>query len=231
MACTKVPEQPAHQPCQFVSEGAITTKATDLAGCHRASVGADLECLVCREPYSYSRPPKLLGCQHAFCAVCLKLLLCVQDNAWSITCPLCRMVTAVPGGLICSLRDQKLMRGQLTHPGTEVQLCPQGLAASDTSAAGHPNLVGEDEQDTMSANRMAARRLIAHLLLLVLLIILILPFVYPGIIRWVLAFIIVLALLVSVLFCCHSSSPGSNWLSSRTPVCRERKQSQVVSVA
>ncbi|XP_006883746.1 PREDICTED: RING finger protein 186 [Elephantulus edwardii] len=231
MACTKVPELPAPQPSQFISEGATAASAKDPTGCHRVSVGADLECLVCREPYSCSRPPKLLGCQHAFCAICLKLLLCIQDNTWSITCPLCRKVTAVPGGLICSLRDQKVMRAPLTHHGSEVQLHPQGLVASGTSAVGHLNLVGEDEQDTMSANRMAARRLVAHLLLLVLLVILILPFVYPGVIRWVLAFIIGLALLMSTLFCCHSSSQGSCWLSPKTLLCRERKQSQISSVA
>ncbi|XP_006862472.1 PREDICTED: RING finger protein 186 [Chrysochloris asiatica] len=226
MASTNAPEQPAPQLSQPISLG-----AKDSSGCHRSSAGDDLECLVCREPYSCTRPPKLLGCQHTFCAVCLKLLLCVQGGTWSITCPLCRKVTAVPGGLICSLRDQEVMGRQLTRPCPEVQLCPQGLADSATLTVGHPNLAGEDGQDTMSVNRMAARRLVAHLLLLVLLIILILPFIYPGVIRWVLSFIIGLALLMSTLFCCHPSSRGSCGPSSRTLFCRENKHSHISSVA
>ncbi|XP_045155105.1 E3 ubiquitin-protein ligase RNF186 isoform X1 [Echinops telfairi] len=183
MACADSSEQSVPQQSLSVSEGAATTRAKDPAGWHLGSAGGELECLVCRESYSCARPPKLLGCQHVFCAVCLKLLLCVQDDTWSLTCPLCRKVTSIPGGLICSLRDPEGMRGQLAHRCLEVQLCPQGLADPATSAAGHPNLEGEDGQDAMSANRTAARRLAAHLLFLVLLIILILPFVYPGVIR------------------------------------------------
>ncbi|XP_023407680.1 E3 ubiquitin-protein ligase RNF186 [Loxodonta africana] len=231
MACTKVPEQPAPQQSHPISTGSFTSKAKDPARCHRGSAGVDLECLVCREPYSCTRLPKVLGCQHGFCAVCLKLLLCVQDNTWSITCPLCRKVTAIPGGLICSLRDQEATRGQLAHPVPEVSLCPQGLADPASSAAEHPNLVGEDEQDAMSANRVAARSLAAHLLLLILLIVFILPFIYPVVIRWVLVFVIGLALLLSTLCCCYSSGRGSCWPSSRTLFCRERKQTQVSSIA
>ncbi|XP_007933841.1 E3 ubiquitin-protein ligase RNF186 [Orycteropus afer afer] len=231
MACTKVLEQPDPPHSQPVSTGVATTYAKNPAGCQRGSVGGDLECLVCREPYSCIRPPKLLGCQHAFCAVCLKLLLCVQDNTWSIICPLCRKVTAVPGGLICNLRDQHLMGVQLARPDPEVRLCPQGLVEPATSTAGHLNLIGEDGQDAMSANRMAARRLAAHLLLLILLIILILPFVYPGVIWWVLTFIIGLAFLMAIIFCCHPSSQGCCWPCSRTIFCRERKQGQISSVA
>ncbi|KAM9244240.1 E3 ubiquitin-protein ligase RNF186 [Dugong dugon] len=231
MACTKVAEQPAPQQSQPISSGASTSNVKDPARCHRGSAGVDLECLVCREPYSCTRPPKVLGCQHTFCAICLKLLLCVQDNTWSITCPLCRKVTVIPGGLICSLRDQKAMRGQLVRPVPEVHLCPLGLADPATSAAEHPNLVGEDGQDAMSTNRIAARRLVAHLFLLILLIIFILPFVYPGFIRWVLTFIIGLALLMSTLFCCYSSSQGSCWPCSTILFCRERKHGQISSIA
>lgn len=127
MACTEVPQQPAPQQPQPISTEATTTNATRSAGGHRGSWDSDLECLVCREPYSCVRPPKLLGCQHSFCAICLKLLLCVQDDTWSITCPLCRKATAVPGGLICSLRNQEAVMGLLDRPCPEVRLCPQGL--------------------------------------------------------------------------------------------------------
>ncbi|XP_019522203.1 PREDICTED: RING finger protein 186 [Hipposideros armiger] len=231
MACTEVPQQPAPQQLQPISAGATTTNAAVLVGGHRGSTDRDLECLVCREPYSCARLPKLLGCQHSFCAVCLKLLLCVQDDTWSVTCPLCRKATTVPGGLICSLRDQEAVVGRLAWQCSEVRLCPQGLVNPAALTAGHPGLAGEDGQDVASANRVAARRLVAHLLLLVLLIILILPFIYPSIIQWTLTVIIALALLMATLFCCHSSSQGGCWPSPRTPFCREQKHSEISSVA
>ncbi|KAB1268155.1 E3 ubiquitin-protein ligase RNF186 [Camelus dromedarius] len=226
MACPEFPQQP-----QLISKEAPTSSTVGSAGGHRDSVDRDLECLVCREPYGSTRLPKLLGCRHSFCAVCLKLLLCVQDGTWSVTCPLCRKATAVPGGLICSLRDQEAVLGRLARPGQEVQLCPQGLAGPATSTVGPPSLAEEEEQDAVSANRVAARRLVAHLLLLVLLIVLILPVIYPGVIRWVLSLIVTLALLMSVLFCCHSRSQGSCWPSPRTLFCREQKHNEISSIA
>lgn len=224
MSCTEAP--------QPISAGATTTStiiALGPTGRLSISVEGDLECLVCREPYNCARSPKLLSCQHTFCAVCLKLLLCVQEDTWSIPCPLCRKVTAVPGGLICSLRDQEAMVGRLPCP--EVRLCPQRLVGSAASAARPANWTGEDEQDVVSVNRVAARRLAVHLLLLALLIVLILPFIYPGVIRWVLAFVIALALLMSTLFCCHPQSQSSNWPCPRTLFCRQQKQTQITSIA
>ncbi|XP_057605098.1 E3 ubiquitin-protein ligase RNF186 [Hippopotamus amphibius kiboko] len=226
MACNELSQQP-----QLIPKEDTNSNTEGPAGGHCSSTDGDLECLVCREPYSSARLPKLLGCQHTFCAVCLKLLLCVQDNTWCITCPLCRKVTAVPGGLICSLRDQEAVLEWLAWPGQEVRLCPQGLVIPATLRAGHPSLAGEDEQDTASANRMAARRLAAHLLLLVLLLVLILPFIYPGVIRWVLSFLIPLALLLSVLFCYNPSSQDSCWSSPRTLFCRKQKPREISSIA
>ncbi|XP_024605452.1 RING finger protein 186 [Neophocaena asiaeorientalis asiaeorientalis] len=226
MACTELLQQP-----QLTSKEATASDTAGPAGGHRGSADSNLECLVCRESYSRARLPKLLSCQHTFCAVCLKLLLCVQDDTWSITCPLCRKVTAVPGGLICSLRDQEAVLGQLARPDPEVRLCPQGLVNPATLIAGHLRLAGEDEQDTESANCVAAQRLAAHLFLLVLLIVLILPFIYPGIIWWMLCFIVALALLLSMLFCCHRSSQAGYWSSPRTLFCRQQKPSEISSIA
>ncbi|KAG8506639.1 E3 ubiquitin-protein ligase RNF186 [Galemys pyrenaicus] len=218
------------QPAPPWPQPSASTTAGPPGGQHGFSEG-DLECLVCREPYNSARPPKLLGCQHSFCAVCLKLLLCVQNDTWAITCPLCRMPTAVPGGLICSLRDQEAVVRWLAWSHPEVRLCPQGLVEPSTLAAGHPNLAGEDEQDPASANSIAARRLAAHLLLLVLLVMLILPFVYPSAMLRALTLIIALALLMSSLFCCHSSSQCSCQPALRTALCREQKHSEVSSIA
>lgn len=226
MSCTKAPSP--------VPAGATTTTtiiALGSTGHLSISTEDDLECLVCREPYNCARSPKLLSCQHAFCAVCLKLLLFVEEDTWSIPCPLCRKVTAVPGGLICSLRDQEAMVGRLARSCPEVRLCPQGLVGSATPAARPASWTGEDEQDVVSVNRVAARRLAVHLFLLALLIVLILPFIYPGVIRWVLAVIIALALLMSALLCCYPCSRSNSWPCSRTLLCREPKQAQITSIA
>lgn len=226
MACPEIRQQP-----QAVRREATPSDPAGRAGGPGGPTEGDLECLVCREPYSGARPPKLLGCQHAFCAVCLKLLLCVQDDAWSVLCPLCRQVTAVPGGLVCTLRDQESVLARLARPGLEVPLRPQGLANPATLTAGQPSAAGEEEQDAVSANRAAARRLAAHLLLLVLLIVLILPFIYPGVIRWVLSFLVTLALLLALLFCSHPGHRGGCGPSPRTLFCREQKPSEIASIA
>ncbi|XP_031232803.1 E3 ubiquitin-protein ligase RNF186 [Mastomys coucha] len=231
---TSVPRMSCTEAPQPISAGATTTSsiiALGPTGRLSISVEGDLECLVCREPYNCARSPKLLSCQHTFCAVCLKLLLYVQEDTWSILCPLCRKVTAVPGGLICSLRDQEAVVGRLALPCPEVRLCPQRLVGSAASAARPANWTGEEEPDVVSVNRVAARRLAVHLLLLALVIVLILPFIYPGVIRWVLAFVIALALLMSTLFCCHPQSQSSHWPCSRTLFCREQKQTQITSIA
>ena len=91
--------------------------------------------------------------------------------------------------------------------------------------------MAEEGQDAASVNRVAARRLAAHLLLLALLVALILPFFYPGILRWVLAVIITLALLMPSLFCCHRSSRGSCWPPHGALFCREQKHSEIASIA
>lgn len=228
MSCTEARQQPPPVSAGAATTATITSGST---GCHRGSTEGDLECLVCREPYNCARCPKVLSCQHAFCAVCLKLLLCVQDDSWAVTCPLCRKVTTVPGGLICSLRDQEAVVGRLAQPCLEVGLCPQGLVGATSGAGHHPSLAGEDEQDVVSANRAAARRLAVHLLLLVLLIVLLLPFIYPGVIRWVLAIIISLALLLSTVFCCYPHGQGSCQPRPRTVFCREQKHRQIASIA
>lgn len=227
MAHAEASPQPAEQ--QTLPASAPASAGPARGG--RGSTEGNLECLVCREPYSWVRPPKMLGCRHPFCVVCLKLLLCVRDDSWMVICPLCRQATTVPGGLICSLRDQEALAGQLARSCAEVRLCPEGLADCVSSTAGFPVLAGEDGQDSANANRVAARRLAAHLLLLVFLIIFILPFIYPGVIRWVLTFIIALALLISTLFCCPPGSQSSCWAPPRTVFCREQKPREVSSIA
>uniref|UniRef100_A0A803V8N7 RING-type domain-containing protein n=1 Tax=Ficedula albicollis TaxID=59894 RepID=A0A803V8N7_FICAL len=73
--------------------------------------------------------PKLLDCQHTFCAVCLKLILRKEENIWIITCPLCRKPTFVSGGLIRTLQDKEdiLERLESLDSNPEVYVCAVGL--------------------------------------------------------------------------------------------------------
>ncbi|XP_072465225.1 E3 ubiquitin-protein ligase RNF186 [Notamacropus eugenii] len=224
VACAQAPEQIVMP--QPKSLGEFTAEMETLGSPNCAD--RDLECLVCCHRYSCDRLPKVLTCQHTFCAVCLKLLLTIQEDSWMIICPLCRMATSVPGGLICNLRDQVEVMGKLVMLCPEVQLSPQQLA--QPIGGGMYSLMDEGSEDFASANRAAARRLAVLLVLLVLLIFLILPFVYPGMIRWVLVFIMCLALLLSSVFCCL---PGSRDCCSpaKTLLPGQQKHSHVVSIA
>ncbi|XP_038603211.1 E3 ubiquitin-protein ligase RNF186 [Tachyglossus aculeatus] len=191
-----------------------------------ASDDRDVDCVVCCNRYGPYRPPKLLACQHAFCAVCLKLLLRVKESAWVITCPLCRENTAVPGGLIGGLRDHEEERRQMEKPRKEVRLAPQSLEGFPGSQARGFGV--EENQDSASANRVAARSLMVHLLLLGLLIVLILPFVYPGVMKWVLCSLTFLALALSGMLCLHSSYRRR--FSSAANFAGQPKDSPIVSI-
>ncbi|XP_074162159.1 E3 ubiquitin-protein ligase RNF186 [Sminthopsis crassicaudata] len=193
-----------------------------------ASAEGDLECLICCHRYRWERPPKVLSCQHTFCAVCLRLLLTVREDTWSVTCPLCRAATSVPGGLVCNLRDQAEILGRLARFAPEVRLAPQYLARP---AGGElPGVGGEAGEDSESVNRVAARRLAVHLLLLGLLIFLILPFVYPGAFGWFLVSAMCAALLLSSAFCCL---PGGRdcWGPAKALLPGQQKHSHVAAIA
>ncbi|XP_074074352.1 E3 ubiquitin-protein ligase RNF186 [Macrotis lagotis] len=222
--CAHVPEQTTMP--QPKSLGAFLAETEGLGSSNSAE--GDLECLVCCHRYSWDRLPKMLSCQHTFCAICLKLLLTIREDSWMVICPLCRMVTSVPGGLICNLRNQVEVMGRLGRLRPEVQLSPQQLC--HPTGLEMPSTMYVDSEDLESANQVAARRLVVHLLLLVLLIFLILPFVYPGTIRWVLVFIMCVALMLSSIFCCP---PGSRSCCSPFKILlpRQHKHNHVASIA
>nr|XP_056721456.1 E3 ubiquitin-protein ligase RNF186 [Euleptes europaea] len=166
----------------------------------KASI-ADMDCLICFNRYSASRLPKLLACQHAFCAVCLKLILRNEDHTWIIACPLCRKSTVVFGGLICSLRDKEDILGRLESPDPEAEVpCPP--RPTGTSPANRRSSSGDQEP---RSNRASAKRLVLLLLLVALLIALILPFMYTGLLKWALCSVTVLGLIMSGVLCCNPS--------------------------
>ncbi|XP_029109807.1 E3 ubiquitin-protein ligase KEG isoform X1 [Scleropages formosus] len=56
----------------------------------------DKECSVCFLPYSrQDRVPRVLHCEHTFCAPCLELIAQLKDGLLTVRCPLCRQTTYV----------------------------------------------------------------------------------------------------------------------------------------
>ncbi|XP_074831740.1 E3 ubiquitin-protein ligase RNF186 [Carettochelys insculpta] len=194
----------------------------------KASV-ADMDCLICFNRYNISRRPKLLACQHAFCEVCLKLILQNKDNTWMITCPLCRKPTVVFGGLICSLLDKDSIVGHLERPcpHAERSLFPKGLTGCGDTECSHATAY--ENQDIHSSSQTAVQRLMLLLLFIVILIILVLPFVYTEMIKWVLCFMLMLGLIMSLVLCCN---PNFNCRSSGISIpLFDKKESHIVSIA
>ncbi|XP_077168139.1 E3 ubiquitin-protein ligase RNF186 [Paroedura picta] len=187
----------------------------------KASV-ADMDCLICFNRYSPSRLPKLLSCQHAFCAVCLKLILRNEDHTWLITCPLCRTSTVVFGGLVCSLHDKEDVLDRLDSPDPEAPCPPPPVGSSQATRW----CASRDREPP--SHRPAGKRLVLLLLLLVTLIALVLPFMYTGLLKWALGSVVGVGLILSGILCCSPSwncSGPSSWPPWR------RKESHVLSVA
>ncbi|XP_023960153.2 E3 ubiquitin-protein ligase RNF186 isoform X2 [Chrysemys picta bellii] len=190
---------------------------------------ADMDCLICFNRYHIYRRPKLLACQHAFCEVCLKLILQNEDNTWMITCPLCRKPTVVFGGLIRTLLDKEDIVGRLESPcpNAEIHLSPEGLHGTGGTQSSHATVC--ENQDIPSINQTAVQRLVLLLLLVVILIILVLPFVYTGLIKWVLCLVLILGLIMSLVLCCNPNFNCSS-LGISLPFFH-KKESHVISIA
>ncbi|XP_038232309.1 E3 ubiquitin-protein ligase RNF186 [Dermochelys coriacea] len=190
---------------------------------------ADMDCLICFNRYNIYRRPKLLACQHAFCEVCLKLILQNEDNTWMITCPLCRKPTVVFGGLIRTLLDKEDIIGRLesTCPNAEIHVSPEWLHDTGGTQSSHATIF--ENQDMPSINQTAVQRLVLLLLLMVILIILVLPFVYTGLIKWVLCLVLMLGLIMSLVLCCN---PNFNCSSLGISVPSfHKKESDVIAIA
>nr|XP_020637954.1 RING finger protein 186 [Pogona vitticeps] len=220
----KPPDLDPGEPSEGFAVGAeVPPRQTRLS---KASL-AEMDCLVCFNRYSPCRPPKVLACQHAFCAVCLKLLLRHEDRTWVITCPLCRKATVVFGGLVCSLRDKEEVVGRLEGLALEVEeACPPPDLPGE-SPADPPSVSGNDEEAVGMTSRAAAKRLVLLLLLVAVLIVLVLPFLYTGLLKWALCALVLLGLILSMVLCCNP-----RWGCSGSDVCSwQRKESQVATIA
>ncbi|XP_065552751.1 E3 ubiquitin-protein ligase RNF186 [Lathamus discolor] len=193
-----------------------------------STTSIDLDCLVCFNKYDMYRVPKLLDCQHAFCAVCLKLILKKDGNAWMITCPLCRKATHVSGGLIRMLQNKEEIMEHLETPSShpEVHVSAIGLASNSWTRT-RQDLLYRDES-VPADNRLAVQRLVLLLLLGVILTILILPFIYSGLIKWVVCLMLALGVVISVVLCC---TPKFYWRSNRDLLTSCHKETHITAIA
>lgn len=188
----------------------------------------DMDCLVCFNKYDIHRVPKLLECQHAFCAVCLKLILRRDESNWTITCPLCRKATSVSGGLIRTLQNKRDIMELLENPdwNPEVHISAGGLDSKSWTPSSHEAL--HREENVPADNRLAVQRLVLLLLLAVILTILILPFAYSGMIKWVICLMLALGLVMSMVLCC---TPKLYWRCSRDSLSSCHKQTHIAAIA
>uniref|UniRef100_A0A8D0BLV9 RING-type domain-containing protein n=1 Tax=Salvator merianae TaxID=96440 RepID=A0A8D0BLV9_SALMN len=159
------------------------------APCPPKGPAPDLECSICFNLYNHSRLPKLLACQHVFCAICLKLILQRRSDAWTIVCPVCRTATAVFGGLISHLPNKEdVLLGSLTCPGSQMEAPFSLVTLPEKQVPGVCFDVGQDYDN--SHNRVAAKRLMFLLLFLMLAVAIVLPFLHPGLLKWALCTVV-----------------------------------------
>uniref|UniRef100_A0A3Q2US70 RING-type domain-containing protein n=1 Tax=Haplochromis burtoni TaxID=8153 RepID=A0A3Q2US70_HAPBU len=60
----------------------------------------ELECCVCCYEYSRSnRIPRVLHCNHTFCAPCLERMSKLEGAIYTVACPLCRWITCTRASL------------------------------------------------------------------------------------------------------------------------------------
>ncbi|KAM7083808.1 E3 ubiquitin-protein ligase RNF186 [Ciconia maguari] len=192
------------------------------------TTSVDMDCLVCFNKYNIYRVPKLLDCQHAFCAVCLKLILRKEESAWIITCPLCRKVTSVSGGLIRTLQNKGDIMEHLENSDSnpEVHVSAIGLDSNSWTQTSHDAL--HRDENAPADNRLAIQRLVLLLLLVVILTILILPFIYSSLIKWVICLMLTLGLVMSMVLCC---TPKFYWRCNRDSLTSCHKETHITAIA
>ncbi|XP_009994100.1 PREDICTED: RING finger protein 186 [Chaetura pelagica] len=187
-----------------------------------------MDCLVCFNKYNIYRIPKLLDCQHAFCAVCLKLILRREGNTWLITCPLCRKATGVSGGLIRTLQNKEDIMEHLENPDSNPEIHISAIGLDSTSWTQSSQDILYTEENIPADNRLAVQRLVLLLLLLVILTILILPFIYSGMIKWVICLMLLLGLVMSMVLCC---TPNFYCRCNRNSLTSCHKETHIVAIA
>ncbi|XP_070615581.1 E3 ubiquitin-protein ligase RNF186 [Erythrolamprus reginae] len=192
---------PEKETSTSLHSGALmVSPAAPFQQCPFRASASDMTCLICFHQFSLARVPKVLACQHAFCAMCLRMLLRQEDHTWIVRCPLCRKATVVFGGLICSLRNLQHVTEQLgpPHPDAEVAGNPGTAGVWHTQQHPSPEM---QPPDSGVINQVAIKRLILLLLLVSVLIVFILPFTNTGILTWFLCFVVVIGGLICAVLC------------------------------
>ncbi|XP_067872889.1 E3 ubiquitin-protein ligase RNF186-like [Heterodontus francisci] len=169
------------------------------------------DCPICFNKYdSFIRKPKLLACQHCFCAICLKIMVSDKDGSWVVTCPLCRRSTLVMEALISNLPDnpslmEVLSRRMSAFPESvpEVVLSPNLLLQTNVSTftlLAEPSIQPDDE-DRHLRNRLTASAIKRFLLTMVIFLILLFGLQYffknPAL-TWILIILTILCSLTGL---------------------------------
>ncbi|XP_029286751.1 E3 ubiquitin-protein ligase RNF186-like [Cottoperca gobio] len=99
---------PSHTPSAAVKQlNPVNTESLSCeeihSGVHLSAtmfLNEDLECVVCFGEYSRSgRVPRVLHCNHTFCAPCLEKLSKLEGVVRTVSCPLCRWITCTRANL------------------------------------------------------------------------------------------------------------------------------------
>ncbi|XP_036388069.1 E3 ubiquitin-protein ligase RNF186-like [Megalops cyprinoides] len=177
------------------------------------------DCPVCLSAFEERgwRRGKLLPCEHAFCSVCLNILLCVAGGASGqrgkagvpgVCCPLCRRFTPIPGGIIALLPDYRPPAGD----SEEDRGAERAAGAEESETGAEEQAVAEGtlamraatwaEQDGEPApGDVAARRLLALFALLLLILLSLLPLQHSPLMLALVGVTAVLVVVAAVSVC------------------------------
>ncbi|XP_069774926.1 E3 ubiquitin-protein ligase RNF186-like [Narcine bancroftii] len=189
--------------------------------------GSELDCPICFNKYElFIRKPKLLSCQHCFCAICLKIMVSQQDGSWGVVCPLCRRNTVVIDALISNLPDhpslmEVLPRRMSTFPDSvpEIVLSPDLLVQTQPSTLTLFTHVNEtnrsaDDEGGPFRNRVTVSAIRRFLMTMIFFLVLLYGLQYffnnPTLI-WILVILTVLCSLTGLVllyFTCQESRTG-----------------------
>ncbi|XP_072101193.1 uncharacterized protein [Mobula birostris] len=194
--------------------------------------GSELDCPVCFNKYEpFIRKPKLLACQHCFCAICLKIMVSLKDGSWVVSCPLCRRCTLVPDALISNLPDntslmEVLPRRMSAFPESvpEIILLPHLLQQSQPSTftllthiSDSNSSADEDEHFRDRITTSAIRRFLVTMLFFLILLYGLQYFLKNSTLIWIIVIMTVvcaLAGLILLYFTCQntrSRETGRSW--------------------
>ncbi|XP_051895477.1 E3 ubiquitin-protein ligase RNF186-like [Pristis pectinata] len=195
--------------------------------------GSELDCPICFNKYEpFIRKPKLLTCQHCFCAICLKIMVSLKDGSWVVSCPLCRRFTLVLDALISNLPDntslmELLPRRMSAFPESipEVVLSPHLLLQTRPSTFtllthinnSNSSADNEDERLRIRVTASAIRRFLVTMVFFLILLYGLQYFFRNSTMIWILGIMTVLCALTGLVLLyitCQNTRSGEsrrNW--------------------